>query len=108
MISNTTFYILVFSAFIVTFAIIAAGYYLASKDLKSAKPKGASKKFYIPEDKILEFYKLVDGRKTHEGEYKLWQFVEQLFPDAKGKGYWYFWSYNTPMNPYVELREERP
>lgn len=107
MISNTTFYILVFSAFIVTFAIIAAGYYLASKDLKRARAEAKKiERFYIPEDKIEEFYRLADNRKTFEGKHKFWKFVRSCFPELEGKGTCN-WDEYYSKTPYVEFEPEQ-
>ncbi len=62
--------------------------------------KPAPRRFYIPEEKIEECYRLSGGPKTRLGRYQFWAFVASFIPEVK-VGNWSF-LYDSIFYPYVE------
>jgi hypothetical protein len=68
-------------------------------------PKREPRRFYIPEDKIEEYFALSDAddrEKCRITRYKLWMFVASMFPEVR-EGRWILGS-ETILRPYVEER----
>lgn len=71
------------------------------ENLFRRKPKIKLQKLYVPDNKIEEFYKLVDNRHTYEGWYKFRCFIQSVFPETKGNDW--SWSGDHLMQPYIEV-----
>jgi hypothetical protein len=70
--------------------------------IKAEKAKKI-KRLYIPDDKVGEFWELIDAAKNSYTRWRLWKFIQGIFPEVDGKG-WGTGS-ETVLHPYVEREE---